>query len=90
MAKKKLLHVIWVDSVSPRDCGWMSDEELGEFSEDKFLIQDVGWVHSENKEYVCLIGGEGMNADVLPISHRIVMIPKCAIRKKTDLTRYIK
>jgi len=90
MPTKKLMYVIWVDSVSPRDCGWMSDEELEEFSKDRFLIEDVGWLQYENKEYICLVGGMGMNQDVLNISHRVVMIPKCSIIKKINLTRHIK
>jgi hypothetical protein len=93
MAKSKgksLVYLVWIDSVSPSESGWMCPDDLDDFAEDEFLIEDVGFIHAENKKYICLVGGRGMNKDTLPISHRIVMIPKVAIKKRIDLSRHIK
>ena len=89
--KRKLLYIRWIDAASPTDAGWQSDIDIEEFAKTPYEIEDVGFVFSEDKHYITLIGGHSMPDEAFEgACHRVMKIPKAVIRKKVDLTRYIR
>ena len=89
--KKKLLYIKWIDAASPCDTGWQQDEDMAEFVDPAFLIEDVGWVYKESKDYIVLVGGKSQfNVEYSGCFHRIIKIPKAVVKQKIDLTRHVK
>lgn len=89
----KLLCVKWIDAAGPETAGWMNDSELVEHLGRELLITDVGFLVHESKDYLCLVSGlskEPEGSDWSSIYHHLIKIPKVCVRKKYDLTRYIK
>ena len=92
MSATKLLWVEWIDSIAPADCAWMSGEEIAEFTTREKLIEDCGWLVEESRDYISLCGGmseEPSDSCFASMYHRLIRIPKCAIRRRKDLTRFI-
>lgn len=90
--KRKLLYVKWIDAAGPNETGWKFDSDVQEFFDPPYVIQEVGFLFAENKDYICLVGGYYYNEDEDwdGCCHRVLKIPKGTIIKKIDLTRHIK
>lgn len=88
----KLLYVKWIDAVAPSECLWMDDALVQEHLGREMLIEDVGFVLDETKDYLTLVAGlskEPEDSDWSSIYHRMIRIPIACIKKKRDLTRFI-
>ena len=82
-----IVYVEWIDAASMCDVGWKTEDVLDEFLEEiPWLIKDVGFLKSETKDYVCLIGGHSpVDEDYALTCHRDLKIPKGCIRKMIRL-----
>lgn len=89
----KLLYVKWIDASGPAQGGWLDSSELEEHLEREMLIEDVGWVVKEDKDYLCLVSGcsiEPEDSEWCSIFHHLIKIPRPCIRRKVDLTKHLK
>lgn len=89
----KLVYIEWVDAVGPADSGWLTTDEVVELLGREMLIKECGWIINENKEYLSLVAGlseEPKDSEWCSVYHRMIRIPIKCIRKRKDITRYIK
>lgn len=89
----KLVYIEWVDAVGPADSGWLTTDEVAELLGREMLIKECGWIIDENKEYLSLVAGlseEPKDSEWSSVYHRMIRVPLKCIRKRKDITRYIK
>ena len=83
----KLVYVEWEDHASIGN-GWRKKEDALE--ETPRLVKEVGWVLKEDKKYLSIVATLDLDDKESEfVSDGIVIIKTC-IRKKLDLTKYIK
>lgn len=88
---KKLIYIEWADAISSGS-GWTEEHELDRWINDtEWIIKQVGWVLHEDKK--CLTIASQIKPDddftCAQFGH-IQKIPKTWIRKRVDLSKYIK
>lgn len=90
--KMKLIYLEWEDASSQN--GWHSRQDVKEFSEKSTIIKQVGWCFEETRRYIILVSryapdGIFTEDDDSSYAH-LQKVPKTWIRKRIDLTKYIK
>ena len=86
----KLIYLKWKDACS--NSGWFTKEEALKWAKDSiWVVEQVGWLLEENKEYIILIGRQDGDRDEKTRSLGMLQkIPKTWIVKRIDLTKHIK
>ncbi len=88
----KLIYIEWEDAHSSN--GWHTKEEADRMKEDMPVIKQVGWVLEERPRYVLLCARHAEDGiftdDNDEAFGNLQRIPKTWIRKRVDLTKYIK
>lgn len=88
----KLIYLEWEDAVSNEEVSWKIIEEAKNWAKEReWLVKQCGWLIEENKKYIVLAsrmepGNENSYASV----GLLQKVPKTWIRKRVDLTNYIK
>ena len=86
----KLIYLEWEDAVDG-ETGWQHEENVDGWANDcNFLVKQVGFVFKEDKHFLCLVGGFSEDEVYQPQYHQLLKIPKGWIRKRVDLSKYIK
>ena len=87
----KLIYIEWQDAHAI-DSGWKSDEEIEKFStSEDFIVKQVGWIIKETKTYTIVAGSRVEPGEFVAGGWgEVIKIPKSWIRKRIDLTKYIK
>ena len=81
-----IVYIKWIDTIVDSDVGWKSDEDTDDFfSRDDNVAEDVGFVWSEDKDFIHLIGGM-INGDI-PLTHHRSKIPKKWILERKVLMK---
>ena len=94
--KKKLIYIEWADATHPEDASWYSEESLKEWAkDDSYWVSQCGFVIEENKNYLLLAGmvATTTTANSNNKTNQLgsyLKIPKPWVRKRIDLTKYIK
>jgi hypothetical protein len=89
---KKLVYLEWADATSP-EINWMSlQEALDWSSNESYWVCEVGFVLEENKKFLLFASGMSVTKRVNCVDQykHITKIPKTWIRKRIDLTKYVK
>jgi hypothetical protein len=83
----KLVHILWRDAMSMGGDGWVTRESMDGVEKGDTLIEDVGWILTEDDDKICLVGGKSLETDnslLAAILHRVLFIPKgCIVKMKT-------
>ena len=83
----KLIYLQWQDATS--HSSWFSKGELEEWlKKENDMIEQVGWVFDETEKHIVLIGRRDFGTE--PLLGLIQKIPKTWIKKRIDLSKYIK
>ena len=78
----KLTYVEWVDTIGDGDNGWKSEELSDEFFErDDNIVREVGFLWSEDDDYLYLVG-KYMPSYTESLSAHRTKIPKAWILKR--------
>ncbi len=86
---ERIVEVEWEDCSGRH--GWMTPEELREYTSDReFIVTTLGYVQEDDKRGIVIV--EALPADgVKKDGHRMVgcatFVPRSAIRKVTELAR---
>ena len=86
----KLIYIEWHDAFS--HTGWMDKNNVEKIADhEEYIVKQVGWLFKETKREIVLVSQykpEDVRDDELFGS--IQKIPKTWIRKRVNLTKYIK
>ena len=87
----KLIYIEWADTVSSGS-DWVEKENLNEWIDNtEWIIKQCGFVIKETSKYLLLAGYIKPEDDFTDIQYgHLQKIPKTWIRKRIDLTKYIK
>ena len=86
--KHKLIYVEWEDAYSRE--GWQTGHELDLWAEQKFVVQQSGFVYAENKDYMILAGGLNPGDEYGEIQYKqTIKVPKSWISARVDITKYV-
>lgn len=81
-----LYYIEWTDSHSLAESGWKTMGQLEQYTDEPFVIRDVGFIIKETKHYICLVGGHNVDdEDVVICGHREIKIPIKCILKRVQL-----
>jgi hypothetical protein len=81
----KLVYIEWIDAIQDSDTDWLNEELTDEFFErDDNVVRETGFIWSEDKEYIYLVGKymPGLNRT---LSSNRSKIPKNWIINRIDL-----
>ncbi len=89
----RLIYIEWEDAIATS--AWYSKEELEKWhNEDRCIVKEVGWVYKENKNYITLVSristDNRFSTGVEDTYGHVQKIPRTWIRKRKDLTKWIK
>lgn len=89
--KLKPVYLEWLDACSNTN-GWMTLSEAKRWCEEnKWYVQQLGFIIYENKKEIAIVGeAEPGDRKHLMTVGLIQKIPKTWIRKRIDLSKYIK
>jgi len=93
---KKLIYIEWADATHPEDGSWYSEDALKKWAkEDSYWVSQCGWVIEETKEYLLLASSMAQTSTLISDYSETQLggylkIPTTWIRKRKDLTKYIK
>ena len=80
----KLVYIKWADAVGDPEGGWKDPDSTAEFFErTDNVCHEVGFIHSEDKDYINLVSGF-MPGDI-PLTHHRMKIPKRWVIKREAL-----
>lgn len=80
--------VTWIDASdieSANGQAWFDELELGKFAEEKVVVKSAGWVWSDTKLYLTLVGDDIIEGTKKPTYGRITKIPKGMIVQRIDV-----
>jgi hypothetical protein len=82
----KLIYIQWCDATHKNS--WFTVDEAEDLADrENWLVEDVGWIVKETKEYICLCSKKMTeNVDSIAQLGDIKKIPKTWIRKRKVLT----
>lgn len=84
MKKYKLIYIEWVDTIGDPENGWKDPESTDDFFDrTDNIVKEVGFVYSEDEDYICLIGSY-MPGDI-PLTRSRTKIPKKWVLKRKEL-----
>ena len=87
--KNKLIYIEWEDACS--NDKWMDEAEAEHWAHaERYLVKQVGFVWREDKKHIVLFGGVYDSGEFMNQYHNFIKIPKSWIRKRINLTKYIK
>jgi hypothetical protein len=90
MTEYNLIFIKWVDVCGDPEHGWKDENSTVEFFERKDnIVKEVGFVFSEDDDYINLIGAYMPSDDIGLTRHR-TKIPKKWILKRIELQKFIK
>jgi hypothetical protein len=82
----ELIYVEWVDTIGDPDSGWKNEEDSEEFFErEDNIVRETGFVFSEDKDYLYLIGKYMPGRENNLSAHR-TKIPKRWILRRTTFS----
>lgn len=89
----KLIYIEWDDAHSSN--GWHTKEDVEKFLNEIPTIKQVGWIFEETNRYIILVGRYAPANIFAGVTEdqgygQIQRIPKTWIKKRIDLTKYIK
>ncbi len=85
--KHKLVYIEWEDACSNES--WMNEDEISRWANGrKYIVKQVGFIYKEDKEHIILF--TGLQEEYELTMHQFMKIPKSLIRKRINLTKYIK
>ena len=72
------IEVIWIDTQTPRQSGWMSPEEYAAFRKEPMVMRSVGMFKDKDKQYLGIYGCADMEGEeiTLPMAIPIGCIKK--------------
>ena len=86
----KLIYLEWEDACS-NDNGWLHEHAaINWANEYAFIVRQVGFILKETKTTITLTAGYQDDGEYEPQYHQVLKIPKGWIRKRVDLSKYIK
>lgn len=80
--------VTWIDASdieSANGQAWFDELELGKFAEEKVVVRSAGWVWSDTKLYLTLVGDDIIEGVKKPTYGRITKVPKGMIVHRVDV-----
>lgn len=80
--------VTWIDASdieSANGQAWFDEMELGKFAAERVVVRSAGWVWSDTKLYLTLVGDDIIDGVKKPTYGRITKIPKGMIVNRVDL-----
>ncbi len=87
----KLIYIEWEDSMTRSDGWWTLKEAQKWAEEERYLVRECGWLIKEDKEFITL---STKFSDVTEHAEKMYCIlhkiPRTWIRKRVDLTKYIR
>ena len=87
--KHKLIYIEWEDACSSD--AWMSEDGVSKWADlGRYIVKQVGFIYKETNELLILYGGYQEFEDYQLQYHQLIKIPKGWIRKRINLTKYIK
>ena len=86
---KKLIYIEWQDAFA--NTAWMTKAEVDKWKEGEMMINQVGWLLEETSKQIILAArfNPADNGDVEQFGS-LQKIPKTWIRKRINLTKYVK
>ena len=85
----KLIYIEWEDACS--NDTWMDEHSAIEWSNaGRYVVKQTGFVFKENKQHLILYGGFHEHDGYQSQYHQMIKIPKGWIRRRVNLTKYIK
>jgi hypothetical protein len=93
--KLKLIYLEWEDAIlmtNPNGAAWFSADEIDIWEkQEDHIICEVGYLYKENKRHIVLINKVVKETPEWQETYGVIhKIPKSWIRKRIDLTKYIK
>ncbi len=91
MKNYKLIYLEWCDAIESR-AGWQEIDVIKYWAKNEdWIVKECGFLIEENKEYLLFASRIGdYHNDNTPKFGSIMKIPKTWIRRKIDLTKYVK
>ena len=88
----KLVYLEWEDACDDVSTGWKTEDEVLEWAKnDSWWVKEIGYVIYEDKKVTVLASKmEPGNKDYCATFKGITRIPKTWIRKRINLSKYIK
>ena len=83
----KSVYLEWEDVVSANP--WMNATEVSHWTTEKWIVSQIGFIYQETKDHITLCTGYH-DDDCGQQLHQVLKIPKGLIRKRVDLTKYVK
>ena len=82
----RLVLVRWLDAADPDEMKtWYTEEEVDKFGGEEVLITSVGWVRSDTKLYLTIVGDHTPNGDGTFTYGRPTKIPHSMIQFIAEL-----
>ena len=89
MVENKLIYIEWHDAFATG--AWCTRHQLDEWKQGEFIVREVGWLIEETDKQIILAGRHNPedNGDAEQWG-LLQKIPKTWIRKRINLTKYIR
>lgn len=88
--KHPLVYIEWCDAMENMS-NWSSISDVIEWADNEdWIVNQVGWVIKETKEYILLAGEIGNPNSEDPLAGHVLKIPTTWILKRVDLSKHIK
>lgn len=88
-APMPMVYIRWTDAVSHEE-GWKTQDQYIDWAKGvEWLVETVGWILKETKEYILLAAQRGSYIDGEYNYALVIKIPKTWIKVRVDLTEHI-
>lgn len=87
MVNLKPVYIEWVDTIGDPETNWKNQEDTDDFFDrEDNVVKEVGFIWSENEDYLCLVGKYMPSDDIsVTLSSGRTKIPKKWIIKFKNL-----
>lgn len=85
----KLIYIEWHDAFASG--GWYDKDQLDNWKQGDWIVKQVGWLYEEtNKQIILASRYSPPDQDGIEQYGQLQKIPKTWIRKRIDLSKYVK
>lgn len=82
--KLKAVYIQWQDVIGDPDKGWKDKEDTDTFfNRTDNLVDEIGFIWKEDKDYLCLCGGY-MDGEI-PLTRHRTKIPRSWVTKRINI-----